>query len=470
MKIKNKYIAILATFMLSIGIYSCRKELTAIPEMKPEAQWAKSYFNDVLLPNVGNQVSYVIANKVSSTERTGSKPNLKTPIWARAFVDKTSLYEFVEIPLKYTRKITSTIGKKDSPADMEIIKASFDRLIIYKDKNGKIDQRIISFIPDKDYLKRHNGDISHNNINKLDKDFNGYLIYKTWDDKTVNRLRIANGKAISLTKSKVSQPTLKLNKLASIDRPTSDRPGTEGEFGCSDYYDVVYETACYFIGDDPIPTHCDEPIVISAIWAFTICPDDPPTGLGGCEDPVNFNNPECQGGNGNEDNDNNACANLTEALNSIVRSGDSFETCLTAIEGSLTYSSASAFKGAMDSESQEFETISDTDSAKVIRFRTWTILASGEDIFVNLIKNASGKWEISTVTSTSARNTLSISWTQNTYSVNTNYNIIKLDLYGTRNWNIILESIGTIYGQAVHYRMNIDNVTGAAVSITKIYN
>ncbi|RZK58901.1 MAG: hypothetical protein EOO91_06830 [Pedobacter sp.] len=298
MKIKNPYIAIVAIFMLSIGIYSCRKEIATIPEMKPEAQWAKSYFNDVLLPNLGNQFSYAISNKISSVERTGKKPNLKTPIWSRAVVGKTALYEFVEIPLSYSRKITSMIGKKDAAADLEIIRASFNRLIIFKDKNGKISQRIISYIPDKDYLHKHKGDISHNTINNLDKDFNGFLIYKTWDDVIVNKLRITNGKATNLKKWSISQPTLKLNKLASIDRTVSERPGYEGEAGCTDWYDVIYEEACYYIGDNPYPEYCDEPIIISATWAYTVCPDDPPGGEG-CEDPTNFSNPECQ----NDDND-----------------------------------------------------------------------------------------------------------------------------------------------------------------------
>ncbi|TCC88041.1 hypothetical protein EZ428_20170 [Pedobacter frigiditerrae] len=299
MKMKNPYIAIVAMFMLSIGIYSCRKEVASLPEMKPEAQWAKSYFNDVLLPNAGNQVSYAVSNKVSSTERTGKKTNLKTPIWTRASVDKTALYEFVEIPLAYTHKITSIIGKKNEKPDLEIIKASFDRLLIFKDKKGKINQRIISFIPDKDYLNRHNGDISHNKINKLDKDFNGFLIYKTWNNVTVNKLRITNGKAASLSKSNVSKPYLKVNKLASIDRTTSDRAGYEGEPGCADWYHFEYEIWCEYVGDNPVPTSCGEPILVSETYLYTICPDDPPGGgEGGCEDPANFNNPECQNGGG----------------------------------------------------------------------------------------------------------------------------------------------------------------------------
>lgn len=92
-------------------------------------------------------------------------------------------YDFVEIPITSTHKISHTFGITNNPntkpvANQKIIDASFDRLIIYKDKKGKIDQRIISFIPDEAYLTKHKNNISHNSINKLDDDFVGYLHYK----------------------------------------------------------------------------------------------------------------------------------------------------------------------------------------------------------------------------------------------------------------------------------------------------
>ena len=279
-----------------ITIFACRKDITNIFDKDTSTKWAENYFTTVLLVNSGNQVSYAISNKISSLEKIGRKPNMKTPMWVRARADKTNLYEFVEVPLLYTRKIIPIIGKKDEQADLEVLKASFDRLIIYKDKKGNISQRIISFIPDKAYLRRHNGSIGHNNINHLDKDFDGYLIYKTWDDKTVNRLRINNGKATSLSKA-TKQVSLKINSLATIDRTVSERFGSEGESGCEDWYHFEYEITCTYSGDNPVPIECDEPFLVSKEWIYTICPDDDPGGGGepsGCEDPANFNSPECQ--------------------------------------------------------------------------------------------------------------------------------------------------------------------------------
>ncbi|MCF8318153.1 MAG: hypothetical protein K9I02_05355 [Haliscomenobacter sp.] len=77
----------------------------------------------------------------------------------------------------------------------EIFTGSFDRLIIYKDKKtGKTGQKIITYIPDLSYLRRHNNDISHNKINKLDSDFTGYLEFKKWDGTRLYILEVTNGK------------------------------------------------------------------------------------------------------------------------------------------------------------------------------------------------------------------------------------------------------------------------------------
>jgi hypothetical protein len=42
-----------------------------------------------------------------------------------------------------------------------------------------------------------------------------------------------------------------------------------------------------------VPERCDDPVITYQEWLYTICPDDPTTGID-CEDPVNFSNPECE--------------------------------------------------------------------------------------------------------------------------------------------------------------------------------
>lgn len=63
---------------------------------------------------------------------------MKTPMWLRARASKTAIYDFVETPLMYTRKISRSVIKTGEVANEAILKASFDRLVIYKNKKGRI--------------------------------------------------------------------------------------------------------------------------------------------------------------------------------------------------------------------------------------------------------------------------------------------------------------------------------------------
>lgn len=287
MKIKNPYIALLAVFMLSIGIYSCRKELVNIPEIKPEAQWARDYFKQSLIPNEGNKVDayQYVENVLKANLMSNKKENYKIPIWQKAIQGKTNLYEFIEVPLKYTSKVTPMLyvnekGKNNvKTADKELLRASLDRLIIYKNNKGQIDQRIISFIPTEQYLQRHNGDISHNRIDKLDKDFEGTLIYRKWNGTFLFALVIKEGKAIR--KISLDKRQMKFTKTA-----------FRG-MGCVDIDLYEWFQDCEYIADNPVPVWCGEPYS-EYVGTFEFCyptEDEDP-----CLDPANFNTVECGGG------------------------------------------------------------------------------------------------------------------------------------------------------------------------------
>lgn len=162
---------------------------------------------------------------------------MKTPMWLRARASKTAIYDFVETPLMYTRKISRSVIKTGEVANEAILKASFDRLVIYKNKKGRINQRIISYVPDAGYLSRHNGDISHNKIENLDKDFDGFLIYSAWDGTVLFRLRVDHGVARKL-KNKFIPPqiSLKTNKIANSDHTASRN--TLSTVECYDLWEI----------------------------------------------------------------------------------------------------------------------------------------------------------------------------------------------------------------------------------------
>ncbi|MBB2146193.1 hypothetical protein GM921_11900 [Pedobacter sp. LMG 31464] len=289
MKNKNPYIAIVALCMLIILVYSCRKDFLSGEDVDPKVEWAKNYFKESLLPNEGNLVDprQYITDALQASLMSQKKGNMKIPIWQKAMEGKTRLYDFVEVPLKYTSKVTPMLysheeGKNTvKTANKDVLKASLDRLIIYKNKDGKVNQRIISFIPTEQYLARHNGDISHNRSNKLDKDFDGTLIYREWNGAFLFALIIKDGRAI---------------KKLSLENKTKFRKTAFSGDDC-EYVDI-YEwfQYCYYIGDSPEPYYCGEPFA-EYVTTIEVCP--PPGGDDPCLDPANFNTAEC-GGDGGE--------------------------------------------------------------------------------------------------------------------------------------------------------------------------
>jgi hypothetical protein len=304
MKIKNPYIVGVAICMLTIFIYSCRKELSDKVEVVTEAQWAKDYFTQSLLPKEGNMVDgrNYLPNGLSGNLRSTKKENFKTPIWQRAKDGKTALYDFVEIPIQYTTKVMPIIYREDPDRtapraiDKDVLRASLDRLIIYKNKRGTINQRVVSFVPTSAYLKRHNGDISHNQINKLDKDFEGFLVYRKWDGNFLFALVIKDGKAVK--KMSLRKKEMKITKTAFAKRRACET---------IEVYEIFIN--CEYANPDDYPhnpSSCGPPYE-EYVGSYEVCtPDDP------CLDPINFNTVECGGdeGGGGEDDEPTDCAGV----------------------------------------------------------------------------------------------------------------------------------------------------------------
>ena len=231
-----------------------------------------------------------------------SKSNKKTPLWEKSNSGINDLYTFVEIPIKYEHKITPTFSISKNPnakpiANQQIIDASFDRLIIYKDKNGKINERIISFVPDEDYLRKHKGDISHNKIDKLDEDFFGYLHYKDWEGNALFILRIEKGKAIKKYERFTKNPLYNHNTPAG--EPTTK---VAFEENCTYLMTWDWYQDCYYPSPESTsPTYCDPVVIYNVEYTLLFC-NNPPTGGGpsanpeivDCNNPAYFNSAECE--------------------------------------------------------------------------------------------------------------------------------------------------------------------------------
>lgn len=56
-----------------------------------------------------------------------------------------------------------------------------ERIIFIKDVNGKIKIREISYIPDIEYLRNSQFDISKNQISNIDPNFSGAISVQKWN-------------------------------------------------------------------------------------------------------------------------------------------------------------------------------------------------------------------------------------------------------------------------------------------------
>lgn len=288
-------------------IYSCKKDITGLfigkGELLSNIDWAKVYYSQTLEKQ--NSFSIKLMNVKGTSNATELKGNKKTPIWTKATTGINDLYSFVEIPLKYEHKISPTISISNNPnskpvANQEIIDASFDRLIIFKDKDDKIGERIISFVPDIDYLRRHKGDISHNKIDQLDKDFFGYLHYKDWEGKALFVLRIESGKAIKkytgfIKNIAFSQNLTSQKTLSNTVSVLPDNPDCTYLITWDWYQDCYYPSP-----ESTTPTYCDPVVVYNVDYILLFCDE---TGGGGgpaepeivdCNNPAYFYTAECE--------------------------------------------------------------------------------------------------------------------------------------------------------------------------------
>lgn len=284
-------------FILSIAfisimlIYSCKKDIKHFFDGNEQSvQWAKDYYENNLQINQNYKLNLTASADKSISVKNTRLTNEKKPHWEESKAGVTPYYDYVELPLTYTHKITHTFGINQNPnviptPNQKIIDASFDRLIIYKDKKGKINQRIISFIPDEAYLTKHKNNINHNRIDKLDHDFVGYLHYKDWDGKALFVLRIVNGKPVKkydMLKSTTGKITSSnTTKTGGGKVMVVDVGGGSPDQKCYNVSWDWYQDCYYTSPESEFPYYCDPVVVYNVQYVETPCPPGNGTGDGG---------------------------------------------------------------------------------------------------------------------------------------------------------------------------------------------
>jgi hypothetical protein len=277
---KNKFLLLFIS--ITVVFYACRKEfknesdsrISVDGAFSPTA--ARHYFYNVLRKQADPSAienNLVAVNGITAAKSLYGRNNKIYPYWQFATTGSNAKYDYVELPYTSKAKISTIVrlnGTESTPsAAQPVLAKSLNRLIIYKNKAGKINQRLVSYIPDKDYLAKHH-DISHNRIGKLDEDFNGFLEYKNIHGKFLFALKIKNGKAIKKFKGMTGQYSAKSGPVIQSTKPvqTNGSPGMK---------------------TNTIMTYCETPYVEH--WEMTPC--DPESTDTGSDNPdVDPNDPE----------------------------------------------------------------------------------------------------------------------------------------------------------------------------------
>jgi hypothetical protein len=287
------YLSISLTSIVLLVI-SCRKDHNSAATNP-----GKDTTQNTLSVNVARKYFYKVLRKqtqsplaVAST--TSAKNQKIYPYWNHAYSSHTKLFDFVEMPVisVHQQRSVRTLaadGNPDAAQTKAVLAASFTRLVVYKNKAGVTNQRLITFIPDYDYLKKHNNDISHNHIDKLDNDFSGILEYRNWNNILLFVLRLKNG---VVTRHII--PGVKINT------PQVQNSGTSGlktnDDNCTTYLVTDWEQDCVDFSDpdnpaSPVTTVCGDWYIAGTHYETECTSVD-------CSDPANFGNAECGGDGG----------------------------------------------------------------------------------------------------------------------------------------------------------------------------
>lgn len=284
-------------FTLILGVivlaFACRKDLIngkSLTELDApmNVEIAKKIFNE-LKKEKGKFVKVRKANpELSKANIPENYNNRRYALYQKAYLSETDKSTFVEIPIVYNQRYSLTVINpktfaKTSVSDRQLVfKYSFDRFIAYKDKKtGKISTRMVTYIPGVAYLKKHNYKIKHNQINKLDSDFSGFIEFKEWNGDGIYLLQYENGKKTGY----ISFKKAIRNKVQTLTAKTKSSSAMSAS-GCQTYEVEEWGESCIDAGPESEGPEPECTPYLIGIELVTIC--DPETGdpcidYGDCE-------------------------------------------------------------------------------------------------------------------------------------------------------------------------------------------
>lgn len=271
----------IVSILLLVLIYSCRKSL--MPNMdeskaalgKFDVNAAREHVKSLVrgeVPFDGKIAQKTMSAKGTYSAKGGvSQTTVKTgqkifyPFWDRAMTSNfKGKMDYVEVPIALSsRQIRLYQFPQDNiklKPDASVAKAAFQRLVVYKDSRGRIGQRLLTYIPDKQYIMQHGYEASTNRLSRLNGDFFGYIEYKNWSGDIVSVLRIENGKVVR--RYSINSKSKEQLKSLNLQRPTTKPTGKVMRNGnatsstieevCDWVWIPIMETVCE-VNDDGNP-------------------------------------------------------------------------------------------------------------------------------------------------------------------------------------------------------------------------
>ena len=188
----TRWLALL--LVMGCCLFACRKNWVETTEPVSDAVFevaeARNYFNIKFQKTIP-----------SSSNLRHLAPNVYPmyPHWQKATTFKRKGFSYVEVPTAYTIKSNFLVKPKTPGQQAEYHAGKYpvqgiQRLLIFQDKNGKIGEMNINYIPDEEYLASKGNDISENRLHKIDPGYSGFIIYSRTNTSLLFMTRIEKGK------------------------------------------------------------------------------------------------------------------------------------------------------------------------------------------------------------------------------------------------------------------------------------
>lgn len=161
---------------------------------------------------------------------------------------------------------------------------------------------------------------------------------------------------------------------------------------------------------------------------------------------------------------------LTQELNAILKPGDRFEFSDNVPANASTFHSVQEFHTFLESpeKTESFDETPEQNPKRAIA-RYWIGVFGGVGIH-NIIEKTDNIWNWVSLASQPFGVTLSWTWTQiGDPIIETTPTEIKVNVIGTVNYNVVIESFGTLYQQGFSLSLTINRKTGLVTYMKRDY-